>query len=105
MAAATNLIDRFVTYIINPALMLIFAAGFLVFMYGLVQFMLNLNNQTERQNGARHMLWGIVGILIMVAVRSIIVLLDNTFQLGALSGNLDVGRINNINLPNNLFGP
>lgn len=105
MEAATDIIEKFVTHIVNPAIMLIFAFGFLVFMYGLVEFMLNLSSESKRREGAQHMLWGIAGILIMVAVRGIVMLLDNTFQLGALSGSIDTGSLNSINFSGNMFAP
>ena len=101
MQATSNLIERFVTYIINPAILLVFAAGFLMFMWGLVVFMANVENESKRKEGKSHMLWGIVGMFIMVSVYGIVALLDNTFQLGALQGTVDINRINNVSLPAN----
>jgi hypothetical protein len=103
MQSASNLIDRFVAYIINPAIMLIFAAGFFMFMWGLVVFMANVENESKRKEGKAHMLWGIAGMFIMVSVYGILALLDNTFQLGALQGTVDINRINNVSQPANFF--
>ena len=100
MAATENLIGRFVTYIIDPAILVVFSFGFLIFMWGLVQFLVNVENSSKREEGKQHMLWGIVGMLIMVSVYGIIALLDNTFQLGALNGgNFDVNRAGNVSAP------
>lgn len=104
MQAATQLLDRFVTYIINPAILLVFSAGFFLFVWGLVQFILNLDEGGKHEEGIEHMKWGIVGMLVMVSVYGIIALLDNTFKLNTFSGQPDMSRFNNLNLPNNQFG-
>ncbi|MBI5457368.1 hypothetical protein HY971_01440 [Candidatus Kaiserbacteria bacterium] len=99
--AATNIMDRFVTYIINPVILVVFAAGFFLFVYGLVEFLWNLNEGGENEEGKQHMLWGIIGMLIMVSVYGILDLLDNTFGLDFR--NPDVSRANNIMLPGSFF--
>ena len=103
MNAASNLIGRFVTYIIDPTILLIFAAGFFVFIWGLVQFLANVEG--DRNEGKQHMIWGIVGMFIMVSVFGIITLLDNTFSLGTFQGGPDINRANNITTTGNFFGP
>ena len=94
--------QRIVTYIIDQVLLVIFALGFLLFVYGLVEFLWNLNSGKDTESGKQHMIWGIVGMVIMVSVYGILDLIDNTFQLNF--SNPDVGRLNSISLPPNLFG-
>ncbi len=81
MNAATNLVDKFTNYIVDPAILVVFAAGFFFFVYGLVEFMWNLNEGAQ-SNGKQHMLWGIVGMFVMVSVYGIVALISNTFGLG-----------------------
>jgi hypothetical protein len=99
MQNAQNLLVKFNDVIIKPTILLIFSAGFLIFMWGLVQFMMNVENPTKREEGKTHMVWGLVGMLIMCGVYGILALLDNTFQLGALNGTVDMTRINNVTTP------
>ena len=98
-----QLLINFRDFIINPAILLIFTAGFFLFVWGLVQFLLNLDQGGENEDGKKHILWGIVGMFIMASVYGILALLDNTFDLGAFSGTPDMSRYENINLPQNLF--
>ncbi len=103
MSGTQNLIGRFVTYIIDPAILIIFALGFLLFIWGLVQFLTNVEG--DRTEGKNHMIYGIVGMFIMVSVFGIITLLDNTFSLGTFQGGPDINRINNVTTGGNFFGP
>ncbi len=94
--AAGNLIDRLVTYIVDPIILLIFAAGFFLFVWGLVQFIWKLDEGAQN-SGKQHMLWGIIGMTIMVSVYGIITLIDETFDLDI--SNPDMSRINNVSAP------
>jgi hypothetical protein len=101
MDSATRLLDRFVTLIIDPTILLIFTAGFLLFLWGLVVFIVNLGEGGENTEGKQHMLWGLIGMLVMVGVFGIISILNNTFQLGvgpdARTYTPDMSRLQNIN--------
>ena len=96
---------RFSKYIIDPVIVIIFAAGFFLFVWGLVEFLMALNDDARGQrhgNGQRHMIWGIIGMFIMISVWGILNLLDNTFGLDFR--NPDVTRANDVTAPG-LFGP
>ena len=100
MNATDDLIARFGTYIVDPILLLIFAAGFFMFMYGLFQFMVSVNAGEDTSDGKRHMIYGTLGMFIMVSVYGIIALLDNTFGLHVANPNVNV---NNVSTPNISF--
>lgn len=102
MNAANDLVNRFVDIIINPAILIVFAAGFFLFVWGLVEFLWRLDEGGENTAGKQHMIWGIVGMLIMVSVFGIISIINDTFDLDA--GNPDVSRINNVAPPVNFTG-
>lgn len=96
--AASQLLDRIVDYIVNPAILIVFAAGFFMFVWGIVQFLWTLE-EGGRTEGKQHMLWGIIGMLVMVSVYGIIALIDDTFDLNI--SNPDMSRMNNVTLPAN----
>ena len=102
MTPATDLVNRFVDYIIDPAILVIFTLGFFLFVWGLVQFLWNLDEGGENQAGKSHMFWGIIGMLIMISVFGILNIIDNTLGLNA--ANPDVNRINNVTAPPLFYG-
>lgn len=92
---ATEIFNRFITYVFNPAILLVFAAGFVVFMWGLVQFLMNVEDSKGRQEGLQKIIWGIVGLFIMVSIWGIIAIMQNTFKLSP--ANTDASRLNVVN--------
>jgi len=102
MDAANSLINKLVDYIVNPAILVVFTLGFFLFLWGLVMFLWHIDEGGENAVGKRHMVWGIVGMLIMVSVYGIINIIDSTFQLNF--GTPDTSALNNINAPANFFG-
>ena len=76
-----DVLSKITQYIINPAIALVFAAGFFLFLWGCVQFLWNLDSG-EQSEGKSHMIWGVVGMFIMVSVWGILGLIVSTFQLG-----------------------
>ena len=77
----TALMSKIVSVIINPIIMLLFSVGFVLFLWGLVVFMANADSSSERETGVQHMIWGIIGMFIMVASYAIIQVVLNTFGL------------------------
>ena len=70
---------KFAALIINPLILLLFSAGLLVFIFGLVEFLAGLQGWGERKDdGKRHMLWGVVGMFIMASAWAILQLIART---------------------------
>lgn len=62
-------------YVILPGLALLFAAALVYFLWGLVLFIWNAENSTKRKEGQQHMMWGIIGIAIMLSAYGIMTLI------------------------------
>ncbi len=58
--------------IINPILIVIFVSAIIVFVYGLLRFMSKMSSEEERRRGKSSIVWGLLGMFIMVAVFGII---------------------------------
>lgn len=81
MLLGTDVFDNLITYILNPLILLIFSFGFLVFLWGLLEFLNNGANPSKSNEGKEHMIWGVVGMFVMVSVAGIINLIVSTFGL------------------------
>ncbi len=88
MTEAIQLIGRFVAVILNPTIALLFGFALLVFLWGLAKFIWtdSENQESDREEGRRHMLWGIVGMFIMIAAFGITSIIVNTFGISSFSG-------------------
>ncbi len=80
---AHSLVAKLDTYVINPIIALIFAAGLLVFIFGIVEFMWEMQGgeATGKEKGKQHMLWGIIGMFIMVGAYAILKIVANTISV------------------------
>lgn len=67
--------------IVNPLIQFAFIVAFVVFIWGVMQFIRNANNPDERKKGQDHMIWGIVGLVIMLGVFGIITIITRTFGI------------------------
>ncbi|MDQ5958113.1 MAG: hypothetical protein QG665_461 [Patescibacteria group bacterium] len=78
--AATDipLLNAVTKVIVNPIIAFMFAVAVVVFFYGLVEFILNAGNGGDLEPGKQHMVWGVVGLFIMVSVYGILHIICNT---------------------------
>lgn len=72
--------------IINPLITLIGLAAFVVFVWGVVEFIAGAGNEEKRTKGQQHMLWGFIGLVIMFGAKAIITIAASTFGISLPSG-------------------
>ncbi len=74
MLSTQTLVDNLNKVIINPLILLLFSAGLLVFFWGVIEFLLALNAGAEssKEDGKKHMLWGLIGMFVMVSAYAIV---------------------------------
>jgi len=77
-ASVVTLMKSIDRVIINPIIYFLFALAMVYFLYGLAQYLLSPDNEEVRKSSKSHMLWGIVGLFIMVAVFGIMNLILST---------------------------
>lgn len=68
--------------ILNPFISLLFAVATLVFLWGAYKFLFFLQNDESRRTGGRAMLFGILGMVIMLGVKGIIAVIVGTIGAG-----------------------
>ena len=78
-------VDTFVSnvnrLIVNPIITLLFALAVVYFLYGIFQFISHQDNEEAKTTGKNHMIWGILGIVIMMGVFTILDVVMNTFNI------------------------
>lgn len=67
--------------ILNPLIQFAFIVAFVIFLWGVLEFVRNANNPEARKKGQDHMIWGVIGFVIMIGVYGIMNILINTFGL------------------------
>lgn len=93
MQAGEEILQRIITNVIDPGLRVIFTLGLFLFIWGIVEFLWGVKNGEASQKGKDHMIYGLLGMLIMVSVYGIIALIVNSFGLDVAS--TDVSRVQN----------
>lgn len=56
--------------------------AFIFFLWGVMTFMMNAEDQTKRTEGRWFMIWGTVALFVMVSVWGFVQILQNTFGVG-----------------------
>ena len=73
---AAKLISNIKVYILNPIIGFMFAVAVVMFIYGIVEYIWSADNEDKVAVGKKHMIWGIIGIFVMIGVYGILNLLS-----------------------------
>lgn len=73
-----NILTRVNTYILNPLIEFMFVVAFAYFLWGVLQYFLYQDSEDSRKIGKNHILWGLVGLLIMTGFWGIIQIIAGT---------------------------
>ncbi|HMP67391.1 MAG TPA: hypothetical protein PKA60_01420 [Candidatus Paceibacterota bacterium] len=73
-------INRLATAIINPLIVAVFAVALVVFLWGVFEYIRDADSAEARETGKSHIIWGIVGMVIMVGVFSIMKIAVDTIK-------------------------
>ena len=83
--------------IINPLIVLLFALALAYFLWGMFEFLSNQENEEKKTKGKSHMIWGIVGITIMMGVWFIMYLILDTFNITEINPKKGTVQLNEYN--------
>ncbi len=74
-------LGKVVVQIVNPIILLLAASAFVVFLWGVFEFILHAGDEGRRSEGKSAILWGLVGLVIIFGAYGIINLALGTFNL------------------------
>ena len=80
--AAQCLVDKVNNVFLFPLIGLLTALALLLFLYGAFEYVKNAASETGRETGRRHILYGIIGLLVMLSAYAILNVAAGTFGLG-----------------------
>lgn len=99
-ASMQSLINSINDVLINPLIIFVFALALVFFLYGVLKYLLNPDSEEVRKTSRSHMLWGVIGMVIMVSVFGIMNLILNTIGEKNIDidsdGNYNIGNISNL---------
>jgi heme/copper-type cytochrome/quinol oxidase subunit 2 len=78
---AVGFLEKLNDIILFPLIALMMAVAIVVFLYGCFEYVIYADNQSARDTGRQHIMWGIVGLLIMVSAYAILRIAVGTFGL------------------------
>lgn len=76
--AAQCFLDKINQAVLYPLIILLMSAALLMFLYGAFKYVLSGSEITNREEGRKHMLWGLVGLFVMVSAYAILAVAANT---------------------------
>ena len=81
MIAEAKTVDEVVgvitSNILQPFITVLISIAFIYFLFGVFQFIMNSADEEGREKGKKHMIWGILGLVIMIGVNGIMWILIN----------------------------
>jgi len=80
---AQNAVDRLNKAIFFPLMLLMTSVAAVVFLWGAFQFIAGAGDETARTKGKRHMIYGILGMFVMLSAYTILKIAAGTFGISA----------------------
>lgn len=62
----------------------LFSLATVAFIWGIIQFVLNADNEEKRKKGKNFMIWGLISLFFMVSMWGLVGVLTNTFGIKTL---------------------
>lgn len=78
---ARGFLQKFNDAILYPLITLMLAVALVVFLFGCFQFIVNAGNDTARTEGRKNIMWGVIGMVVMVSAYAILSVATGTFGL------------------------
>jgi len=81
MSVLNSFLANVITQIINPLILLLSAGAFVVFLWGVFEFVVHAGDPTKRKEGRDAIFWGLIGLVIIFGAYGIINTVMGTFDL------------------------
>jgi Type IV secretion system pilin len=79
-----SIVDYATCTLVGSVIPLLFTLATAGFIWGIIQYFLNPENEEKRSQGKGYMLWGIIALFVMVSMWGLVGVLGNTFGVKTL---------------------
>jgi hypothetical protein len=79
--------------ILNTLIPILIVLGVVYFIWGVLQYVISSDEEAKKK-GKDHMIWGIIGLVVIVALWGLVSVLTTTFGLNSGSVNVNAPTIN-----------
>ena len=76
-----NLLNYFTCILSGSVIPFIFSIAVVMFTWGVVQYVINGQEEAKREKGKQFMIWGIIGLTVMVGVWGLVRIVGDTFGI------------------------
>lgn len=84
MVELNKFLGKVVTEIVNPIILLLAASAFVVFIWGVFNFITHAGDEGKRAEGKQAIFWGLIGLVIIFGAYGIINVALGTFSLPSI---------------------
>lgn len=84
MKTIAGILNFFSCTLINSVVPLLFTLAVVAFIWGIIQYFLNPENEEARKKGKSFMIWGIIALFVMISMWGLVNVLSNTFGVKTL---------------------
>ena len=78
-APGDDILGKVITEVFAPLYSLVVGIAFLYFLYGVVRFIMSMNEPDKKNIGKEHLLYGTIGLFIILSVGGILKLFNSVF--------------------------
>lgn len=75
-----SLFEKIKTLILSPIINFLFVVATVVFMWGVIQYVIAADNSSKTEGAKKQMLWGIIGLAVMSSAWTIVKILESTLK-------------------------
>lgn len=79
-----NIFNYFSCLLIRSVVPFLFILAMTAFIWGIIQYFLNPDNEEKRKSGKSYILWGLISLFVMVSMWGLVNILSSTFGIRVL---------------------
>jgi hypothetical protein len=83
LTSVTKIIDYF-TCILASIVPVLISLSVVSFIWGIIQYFLNPDNEEKRKAGKGYMLWGLIALFVITSMWGLVAIFSDTFGVGVL---------------------